>query len=83
MALEKELDIAQEKRRQAMGTEPKAAPAAEEGRESMIGRMARNKGYRSTMDAGSKLQDAYRAKHGLDQYNRPMKRTASRSSTRR
>lgn len=86
MTMAKELDIAQANRRQVgFGDEKVASPSVPvvEERDSLVTKTARSAGYKKTMDSGRALQDKYRESHGLDQFNRPVKRAVSRSSSRR
>lgn len=85
MALDTELDIAQQKRGALVGRLPVGeAPAKKEAAgESMIERTSRHRGYEKTMGPARKLQDQYREKHGLDEFNRPVKKTSSRGASRR
>lgn len=79
MPLDRELDIAKQQRRSLLGNEetPEKKPSG-----SMVERVSHQRSYRKTMDAGNKLQDEYREKHGMDQFNRPKSRTAPRTTRR-
>lgn len=80
MAIDTELDIAQQKRGALVGRLPVGdAPSKREpAGESMVEKVSRQHGYKKTMDSGRKLQDQYREKKGLDQYNRPTRRASRR-----
>lgn len=83
MPIEKELDIAQQQRKALLGSAGEVSAKRPAAGESMVERVSRQRGYSKTMGPARKMQDQYREKHGLDQMNRPMKKTASRETSRR
>lgn len=78
MPMADELEIARVKRSQLLGSNAgESAPKPQAQREGFVEKTIRRAAASRTRAADEKLQDTYRSRKGLDQYNRPIKPRSS------